>query len=123
MSVDRWPKVVILAVSTTGMMSILAISWANGRLMLHEEESSATSLGALAFPVSFLAPFAVLFASCCLRDVSQRHAVWLGCMLSIVGLAVLAIFSAGTLFLVLVLFIGWALLASSKIDPNDKSSL
>jgi hypothetical protein len=111
---------VVLGVSTIGILSVLAISWVNGSLRLDEEESGATTLGAFAFPVALLAPFLVLIASCWLHDAGQRRSIWLGCTLSTLVLAVLAMFSVGILYLLIALAIGWAWLASFNDEPTAK---
>jgi hypothetical protein len=53
----------VLFATAMGLFSILSIAWSNGALLLDEEESSATTLGAVAFVVAYLAPFLLLLAS------------------------------------------------------------
>jgi len=108
----------VLIASTMGIVFVLIISLFNGSLFLDEERSSATRLGAISFPIVFLAPFVVLAASCRLQDAGQRRAIWFGCLLSTLVLAILAIFSVGLLFLLIALAIFWAWLVTAQDEPT-----
>jgi hypothetical protein len=104
----------VLFATAMGLFSILSIVWSNGTLLLDEEESGATSLGALAFVVAYLAPFLVLVASLRRHDISQQRAMWLGCTPCMLCLTFLAMFSFGIFYLLIALLIGWAWLASAS---------
>jgi hypothetical protein len=121
---DNWLAIrAVLIASIMGIIFVVIVSLFNGSLFLNEERSSATKLGAISFPIVFIAPFVVLAASCRLQNAGQRRAIWFGCLLSTLVLAILAIFSVGLLFLLIALAIFWAWLVSAQDEPTTTNWL
>jgi hypothetical protein len=108
----------VLFATAMGLFSVLSIAWSNGTLLLDEEESGATTLGAIAFVVAYLAPFLVLVASLRRHDISQQRAMWLGCTLCMLCLNFLAMYSFGIFSLLIALLIGWAWRACASEDST-----
>ncbi len=91
-----------------GLASALLTAFLNRTLLLDEEASGATTLGAIGFVVVLAAPFVLVLLASFLQDTEQRRSVWLaGAALALV-VAGLSIFSVGVLFLIVAGALGWA---------------
>jgi hypothetical protein len=97
----RWAAV-------AGLVSALLTEFLNRTLMLDEEASEATTLGALAFVVVITAPFLFALSASFLPATEQRRAVWLASALLALVIGGLSIFSVGVLFLIVAGALAWA---------------
>ncbi len=99
----------VLWAATGGVFCALLVASLSGALFLDERDSTATTLGAVAFATLFVTPFLVVLASFLLQDTEQQRSVWLaGAVLALV-LAGFTIFSGiGLLFLFVAGVLGWA---------------
>lgn len=77
----------------TGLLTSFMLVALSGVLFLNERESTATTLGALGFLVSFVAPFAVPLASLLAHRPETRRSAWLAAGVLALYLAALTIFS------------------------------
>jgi hypothetical protein len=91
-----------------GLASALLTAFLNRTLVLDEEASGATTLGAIGFVVVVAAPFVLVLLASFLRDAEQRRSVWLASAALALAIAGLSIFSVGALFLIVAGALGWA---------------
>jgi len=83
-----------------GLCVTLLIAAVNGAITLDEQESSATTLGALAFMVALAAPFLIVVLASILFETQLQRPIWLAGALLTLVLGGITIFSGiGVLFI------------------------
>jgi hypothetical protein len=91
-----------------GLASALLTALLNRTLLLDQEESEATTLGAIGFVVVLAAPFVLVLLASFLPDAEQQRSVWLASAMLALIIGGLSIFSVGVLFLIVAGALSWA---------------